>query len=120
MRTPKPIQDRRRSVRIVEFLPFKIGHQGYDIQATTTNVGYHGVMCAIDQDIRLMTQLSVALTLPPVKGNGPGKTITAKGVVVRKETNPDTGKCYIAVFFSDIKPKDEQLLKDFIDRRLAR
>jgi hypothetical protein len=117
MKIPKPIQERRRSIRIQESLPFKIGHEGYEIQATTLNIGYHGVMCALDTDMRLMTQLSIAITLP-ASGKIASKKITAKGVVVRKEINPETGKCYVAIFFSDIKPKDEAYLKEYIDRRL--
>jgi c-di-GMP-binding flagellar brake protein YcgR len=127
MRTPKPILDRRRSIRIQEVLPFTIGHEGFELEAHTVNISAHGAMCLISKDIPIMTQLKIALKVPQFgKANGTAKaaktkmtTIHAKGVVVRKEKDPVSGKYFLAVFFSDMNEKDRQLFKEYIEHRLA-
>jgi c-di-GMP-binding flagellar brake protein YcgR len=117
MKIPKSILDRRRSIRIAEKLPFKLGHDGFEIEATSLNISYHGAMFVVDNDIKLMTQLSLGIMVP---AGAKSHRVMAKGVVVRKEPDARTGKFLIAVFFSDIKPKDEKILKDFIDSRIKR
>lgn len=111
MKIPKPILERRRSIRIDESLPFKIGHEGYEIQVRTLNISSHGALCAVERDMPLMTQLKVALSLN-------GHALRLKGVVVRKEKDPASHKFHIAVFFPDISPKDRTLIKEYIEARL--
>lgn len=119
MRTPKNISERRRSVRIAEELPFVIGHQGYEIQATSVNISNNGVMCLVDRNIPLMTQLEIAFSLPVVVNfSSKEKLLKTKGVVVRKEEDAVSDKYYIAIYFSDIKPKDQKVLNEFIEYRL--
>ncbi len=98
-------------------MPFRLGHDGFEIEATSLNISYHGAMFLVDKDIKLMTQLSLGITVPD---GSKSHRVLAKGVVVRKESDTRTGKFLIAVFFSDIKPKDEKILKDFIDGRIKR
>lgn|SRR3989338_1742026 len=117
MKTPKQILERRRCVRLVEALPFKIGHQGYEIEAMTVNISSHGAMCLVDRDIPLMTQLKVAMIL---SGSGAAKSVHATGVVVRKDPNPDSDKFFVAVYFSSIKPADQKTLNHYIEQRLKR
>lgn len=117
MRTPKPILDRRRSVRVYETLPFKIGHAGYEAQAETINVSAHGALCVVDKNIPLMTQLAVALTLPLSPKRG--KTIKLKGVVVRRDKDVDSERYFLAIFFSEVKPEDQETLHRFIESRLS-
>ncbi len=121
MKIPKPILERRHSIRIEESLPFKIGHHGYDIQATTLNISSRGVMCLVDRDIPLMTQLEIGLSIPGIstKGSKPRQLLT-KGVVVRKEKDPRTGKFLIGIYFSDLKEKQLELLLKFIEHRLKK
>ncbi len=115
MKTPKPVLDRRRSIRIAEKLPFRIGHEGYETEAVTVNISVNGALCVVDREIPVMTQLKVALTLPMKPKS---KTVTAKGVIVRKEKDPAGGQFYVAIYFSDIKPTDRQTLSQFIESRL--
>ncbi len=120
MEIPEPIRERRRSLRVEESLPFTIGQRGYEIEARTVNIGYHGAMCELDRDIPMMTQLSIALTLPAAGPSGRPRRVSAKGVIVRKERDGiPGGKVRVAIFFSDIQPKDEAALREFIDRRLS-
>src|SRR3989338_3712258 len=119
MGIPKNISDRRRSVRIAEELPFVIGHEGYEIQATSLNISNNGVMCLVDRNIPVMTQLEIVFSLPVlVNFSSKEKVIKAKGVVVRKEEDAVSEKFFIAVYFSDIKPKDQKVLNEFIEYRL--
>lgn len=111
MKIPKPIQERRRSVRVFSELPFLIGHGDFDFQTKTVNLSSHGAMCEIEGDIPLMTRVKIAVKLPK-------KQIRLKGVVVRRERDELTGKTEIAVFFSDIKPEDQKLLDEHIRQKL--
>jgi len=121
MKVPKSILDRRRATRIVEILPFKIGHQGYDVKATTCNISSHGAMCVVEKDIPLMTQLKIGFSLPAAgKKNAKGREVQVRGVVVRKEKDPSTGKFFIAIYFSDVKPSTQQTLDAFIERQLKK
>ncbi len=113
------MNERRLSARIVESLPFKIGHGRYDIEARTVNIGINGALCLADKSIPAMTQLKVGLTLP---GNPKAKlkerVINTKGVVVRNEPQPAAGKFLIAIFFSELSPRDQKALEAFIQNRL--
>ncbi len=120
MLTPKKILERRGSARIVESLPFKIGHDGYEIEAETVNLSSTGAMCVTDRKLPLMTQLNIGLSLPSANGNGKTglRQIKIKGVVVRSEKNPLADKYSIGIFFSDMKEADRKILDEFIERRL--
>ena len=111
MRIPKSISERRQSIRIAQSLPFKIGGEGYEIAAMTVNVSAHGALCVVDRSIPVMTRLRVALTLPT---SAKEKVIHATGVVVRNEADPDSGKHFIALYFSQIKPADQKVLNQHI------
>ena len=120
MKTPKPVLERRRSVRIAEKLPFTIGHEDFESEAVTVNLSAHGALCLVEKNFPLMTQFKVALSLPTEqKGARHFKTISMKGVVVRKQKNGNDKHFLIAVYFSNIKPSDRRYLQNFIERRSA-
>lgn len=119
MRTPKPISERRRAIRIEESLPFKIGHDGFEVEVRTLNISFNGAMCLIDRDIPLMTKLKVALTLPKTHSRSKESVVRAQGVVVRKAPDPLSDKFHIAIFFSEIRSEDQKQLQAFIDQRLS-
>ena len=119
MKTPKPILDRRRSIRVTEEMPFKIGHENYEIEAKTINVSEHGALCLVDKNIPLMTQLAAVLTVPADKKSKKWKTIRIKAVVVRREKDPSSGLYFLAIFFSSITSKDREILSQFIQSRLS-
>ncbi len=121
MDTPKRILEKRRSVRIAESFIFKIGHQAYDFQAISINLSAHGVLGIVENDVPMMSQVKLALQLPVVSKSGRHlrpKTLQIKGVVVRKELDPRTGRYLIAIFFSTIKAEDQKRLEQFISRYL--
>ena len=120
MKTPKPVLDRRRSLRIAEKLPFKIGHEGFEAEAITVNISLNGALCLVEREIPLMTQLKIALSLPLDSKGSPAKKkiLLMKGVVVRKEKDPSSDQYCIAIYFSQIKPSDRKFLNQFIESRL--
>ena len=119
MRIPKNISERRCSVRVAEELPFTIGHQGYQIQATSVNISNNGVLCLVDRQIPIMTQLDIVFTLPTaVNFSLKERIVKAKGVVVRKEEDAVSDKFFIAIYFSDLKTNDQKVLNEFIAYRL--
>lgn len=111
--------ERRRSVRINETLPFVIGHEGFEVEAVTVNLSTLGAMCRVAREIPMMTQLAVALSLPGDNGHR-SKKVRMKGVVVRKDRDALTGTFLLAIYFSDIKPEDREILEEFIKRRTGR
>ena len=118
MKIPKPVLDRRRSIRIAEKLPFKIGHGQYETEAETLNISGHGALYRVERDLPIMTQLKVALSLPSSRKGARAKVISMKGVVVRKDKDALSQRYFIAVYFSDIQPADRQFLEKFIESRL--
>lgn len=112
MRIPKPILERRRSIRIDESLPFKIGASGFELEATSLNISNNGAMCLVAKDLPLMTKLSMAISLDSKK------TLCVHGVVVRKEKEPLTGEFRVAVFFSDMTEGDRTALNRFMASRI--
>ena len=120
MKEPKPLRERRGSVRIAERLPFKISGREYATEAVTVNVSTRGALCLIGDNIPVMTQLKIALSLPTdSKGARRDKVISMKGVVVRKESSASGNLSLIAVYFSEIKPADRQALEQFIKNRIS-
>ncbi len=118
MKTPKPILDRRRSIRVDEKLPFKIGHEAFEAEAHTLNISAHGALCLVEKDIPIMTQIRVSLALPG-KGKSKGKTIRLKAAVVRKERQSKDGPFLVALYFSDISTADREYLQKYIESRLV-
>ena len=119
MKTPKPILERRRFVRLAEYLPFEIGHEGYEIKAQTLNISSTGALCRVEREIPLMTKVRIGLALAPVKrASAKPITLNLNGVVVRKEKDPRTDHFLIAVYFSGIKPRDQNLLGRYVEERL--
>lgn len=107
------IPERRATFRIQEVLPFQIGHQGYDIEARTVNIGTNGALCRVERDIPVMTQLNVGLRLSS------SKKVSAKGVVVRSQKDPGSRDTLIAIYFNEISDRDQSLLREYITSRMA-
>ena len=112
MEIPKPIRDRRRAFRLDCELPFRIGREGYEAEVVTVNVSINGAYFRVGDDIPMMSKLTIRIALPNRK-----KHVLAKGVVVRKEKDENSGEFFIAVYFSEIKPSDQNSLEKFLQRR---
>lgn len=119
MKIPKPILERRRSIRIDEAFPFRIGAEGFEIEATSLNISATGVMCFLERDIPLMTKLSLAIPLDRTGVSPADSTnvLRIKGVVVRKERDLMSDRIQVAIFFSDMSDSDRQIFNKFIASR---
>lgn len=113
MRIPKPILERRRAVRIDDALPFKVGLEGFEQEASTLNISSTGAMCLLDKEVPMMTKLRVAINLESKK------ILHVKGVVVRKEKDLATEKFQVAIFFSEINASDREALERYIAFKLT-
>jgi c-di-GMP-binding flagellar brake protein YcgR len=120
MKTPQPILDRRRSARVDEELYFKIKHQIYEAQAKTVNISAHGALCLVEKNIPLMTRVDVALMLPALNGKTKRpKSLRIRGVVVRREKTPSSAGFLLALYFSQISPRDRESLVQFVESRMT-
>ena len=119
MNIPKPILERRRSIRVDDNLHFQFGHAGYDIQAVTIDISTTGAMCLLDADVPLLTKLKIRLSIPtPAKGTRRPRMVGVEGVIVRKDKDPITARYYVGIFFSSISPKDQAFLESYIQSRI--
>ncbi len=63
-----------------------------------------------------MTRLKLNLLLPLRKNNKiVTKRVHCEGVVVRAEAAPQGGYFQTAIFFSEIIPRDSELISEFVD-----
>ena len=107
--------ERRRHSRLVHSVPVKISSGDVDIVTETSNVSCSGAFCRIDKYIAPMTKLKLNLLLPLRKNNKiAAKRIHCEGVVVRTEASKEDDFFLTAIFFSDISPRDSQIIDDFV------
>ena len=107
--------ERRRHLRLTQTVPLKISSDEVDIVTETQNLSCSGVCCRTNRRLDPMTKLKIHLLLPVRKnGKSVSKKISCCGVVVRAETVADGESFDTAIFFSDITPKDSQVVNEFI------
>ncbi len=108
--------ERRRHFRLEHNVPVKISSADLDIVTETSNLSCSGAFCRINKFLAPMTKLKLNLLLPIRKNNKiVTKRIHCEGVVVRTESVPNGEYFQTAIFFSDISPKDSQVIHDFVD-----
>ena len=134
--SPQSGHERRLHPRLEHTVPVKISGGDVDIVTETRDISASGASCRVSAYLAPMTKLKIHLLLPlPAAclpaGRGkagvrpPGanaKTITKRvdceGVVVRAEAVPEGGYFHTAIFFSDIKPRDIEVLARFVASKL--
>jgi hypothetical protein len=108
--------ERRRHFRLEHNVPVKISSADLDIVTETSNLSCSGAFCQVNKFIAPMTKLKLNLLLPIRKNNKiVTKRLHCEGVVVRSESVPTGDYFQTAIFFSDISPKDAQIIHDFVD-----
>ncbi|MFT5206547.1 MAG: c-di-GMP-binding flagellar brake protein YcgR [Candidatus Omnitrophota bacterium] len=100
MSLDNPVPEKRTHARLVQQFKFNIGTEGRETQAEAINVSSSGLLCRVDQEIAVMTQVEIGLVLTSRTQSSNSKQISIKGVVVRCE--PDGAKFKAAIFFTDI------------------
>ncbi len=116
MSSPNSGAERRKHLRLEHNVPVKISGGDVDIVTETKDLSCSGAFCRINKFIAPMTKLKLNLLLPVRKGSKiVDKRINCEGVVVRIEATADGDFFHAAIFFSDINPKDSQLIGEFVD-----
>lgn len=108
--------ERRRHPRLEHSVPVKISSGDLDIVTETSNLSCSGAFCRCNKFIAPMTKLKLTLLLPLRKNNKIAtKRIHCEGVVVRTESAKAGDHFLTAVFFSDINPRDSQIITEFVE-----
>lgn len=113
--------DRRRHIRILDRLPFKLADNVSVIATQTINISASGAYCEIDRYIAPMTKVNVTLLVPlRLKSNKiSSKTVRLGGVVVRTEKSRSSeGRFSIAVFFTQAKEADLKNIRLYVENQL--
>lgn len=114
--------DRRRHIRILDRLSFKLADNLSVIATQTINISISGAYCEIDRYIAPMTKVNITLLVPlRLKSNKiSSKTLRMEGVVVRTEKSENSeGRFSIAVFFTQAKEADLKNIRLYIESQLA-
>lgn len=119
MTPPSGNPERRAAPRVAERLRFAFSHEGEVTEAESKNLSVSGAYCTTTRFIPPMTKLQVQFELP----SGSRKaTVRCTGVVVRAEpivSSPQRAGYHLAIFFSDISPRDRNAIAQFVKARLA-
>ncbi|MBI3602185.1 MAG: PilZ domain-containing protein [Candidatus Omnitrophica bacterium] len=108
--------ERRRHPRLEQTIPLKISSGEVDIVTETKNLSCSGALCHILKFIAPMTKLKVHLLLPLKRNHKTvTKHISCEGVVVRSESAAGQDYFNTAIFFSDISPRDIQIIYEFVE-----
>ena len=112
--------ERRRHPRLYHNLPLKISTDEVEIVTETQNLSCSGAFCRIDHRLEPMTKLKIHLLLPVRKGTKiQNRKISCIGVVVRCQLE-DADHFNAAIFFSDITPRDAEIISEFVHHEQAR
>lgn len=114
MKIPKPILERRRSIRVNESFAFRIGHENFEHEARLINISSSGILCVLNGDLPMMSRVKIALALPGRKSSAP---LRVEAVVVRKERLDPQGRFAVALFFQGLSERDGRVLNGFIRSR---
>ncbi|MBF0595033.1 MAG: PilZ domain-containing protein [Candidatus Omnitrophica bacterium] len=116
----KAMVEKRQHPRVEHSVPVKISALAGDVVTETRNISRSGAFCRVSKYLEPMTKLKITLLLPVKKdGKVTTKKIICTGVVVRTENIPYEDAFNVAVFFSDITPRDSRILADHVAGVLA-
>ena len=104
--------NRRRGRRVTVSLPITLDVPAGSFQGTTHNISLLGALVELDKELPLGTAVTSRATLPN------GISVEAKGLVVRSEPLPSSGRFGIGVFFNSFSEGTEAPLGRWIDQIL--
>lgn len=112
--------ERRRHFRLEKAVPLKISGGDADIVTETLNISSSGAFCLLNKHLAPMTKLKLSFLLPLKRNNKVvNKRISCEGVVVRSQSAVDQDSFQTAIFFSDIMPRDSQIIHEFVESAQA-
>jgi len=109
------IPERRKHPRFDGNIPVKFSGAEFDLVTETSNISRTGAYCQSNKYIEPMTKLRVNLLIPCRRNKRVyAKKVSCEGIVVRTESIPEK-ECYnVAVYFSDILPRDAECITEYI------
>ncbi len=112
--------ERRQHPRLDHNLPLRISADEVDIVTETKNLSCSGAFCLVSRRLEPMSKLKIHLLLPIRKaGKVQNHKISCTGVVIRCEL-VDADHFSVAIFFSDITPRDSESISEFVLQEQAR
>jgi len=114
------LSERRQHPRFEGNIPVKFSGAEFDIVTETGNISRTGTYCQSSKYIEPMTKLRVNLLIPYRRNKRiVARKISCEGIVVRTESIPGK-ECYnVAVYFSDIQPRDAECITEYIKGAMA-
>ena len=114
------LPERRRHPRFEGNIPVKFSATEFDIVTETANISRTGAYCQSSKYVEPMTKLKIHLLLPFRKNNKvTTRKISCDGIVVRTESVPGKAFYNVAVYFSDIQPRDAESITEYVKSSLA-
>ena len=108
--------ERRRQPRLERTIPLKISSGDIDIVTETKNLSSSGALCFVNKHIAPMTKLKLHFLLPVKRNNKVvNKRVSCEGIIVRSEMVANQNSFQTAIFFSDIAPRDAQIIREFVE-----
>ena len=107
-------KERRSSPRAKEVFGIKIADMKSDIVAETINISASGIYCQSEHSVPLFRGIGIKIQLPEISG-----VIECLGVVVRCEKVSGKELYNLAIFFSDMNPKNKESLSNYVEKKLT-
>ena len=113
--------DRRKSKRVAARIAMRV-RQAADaarrsLKAHSINLSSGGIYCRIPAFLPPLTRVTLSFELPGLP-DGPAKSITCSGVVVRCERHDDQKGFQAACCFTDLTNEDKEFIEDFVTRQM--
>ncbi len=114
------LPERRKHPRFDGNIPVKFSGTEFDIVTETANISRTGAYCQSNKYIEPMTKLRVNLLIPCRRNKRVfARKVTCEGIVVRTEAVPGQEYYNVAVYFSDIQPRDAECITEYIKVAMA-
>lgn len=114
-------KERRKSKRVAARIAMRV-RQAADaarksLKAQSINLSSGGIYCRIPAFLPPLTRVTLSFELPGLP-DGPGKSISCSGVVVRCEKFTDDEGYQAACCFTDLSEEDKEFIEDFVTRQM--
>lgn len=114
-------KDRRKSKRVAARIAMRVRRAAdaarKGLKAHSINLSSGGIYCRIPAFLPPLTKVTLSFELPGIP-DGPGKSITCSGVVVRCERYEDEEGYQAACCFTDLTEEDKEFIEDFVTRQM--
>jgi c-di-GMP-binding flagellar brake protein YcgR len=114
-------EERRKSRRVAARIAMRV-RQAADaarrsLKAHSINLSSGGIYCRIPAFLPPLTRVTLSFELPGLP-DGPGRSISCNGVIVRCERFTDEKGYQAACCFTDLSEEDKEFIEDFVTRQM--